>query len=218
MATLERNQYLKYRFYTVMARNQQNNDHGLDFLLLAQPMNEISTDPASFHRLGISFWKAKMESQRLLSTAKPDSIAYPLSYDNQKLAGDKEQRSDDSIIEELTIDYVGIEESIAIGNNKSVTEGTTTAHFLLTSINIRVYVYDNLTIKPTIVKIKSCNEGTGAELLCPFVNRKGFTKMASRRYSLHNSFNTFITPSKHLQNTFRAFEQCHKVSVSAVNI
>ncbi|KAG1149536.1 hypothetical protein G6F37_002681 [Rhizopus arrhizus] len=48
----------------------------------------------------------------------------------RKLAGGKEQRAGSIIIEEPTIEYVDVEESTAIENNKSVAKGTTTAHFV----------------------------------------------------------------------------------------
>jgi hypothetical protein len=48
----------------------------------------------------------------------------------RKLAGGKEQRADDIIIKEPTIEYAGVEKSTAIENNKPVAKGTTTAHFV----------------------------------------------------------------------------------------
>lgn len=48
----------------------------------------------------------------------------------RKLAGGKEQRAGDIIIEELTIEYVDVEERIAVENNKPVAKGTTTTHFV----------------------------------------------------------------------------------------
>jgi hypothetical protein len=48
----------------------------------------------------------------------------------KKLAGGKEQRAGDVIIEEPTIEYVDVEKSTAIENNKPVAKGTTTAHFV----------------------------------------------------------------------------------------
>ncbi|KAG0926628.1 hypothetical protein G6F26_013384 [Rhizopus arrhizus] len=48
----------------------------------------------------------------------------------RKLAGGKEQRADDIIIEEPTIEYIDVEESTAIENNKPVAKGTTTVHFI----------------------------------------------------------------------------------------
>ena len=48
----------------------------------------------------------------------------------RKLAGGKEQRADDIIIKEPTIEYAGVEKSTAIENNKPVAKGTATAHFV----------------------------------------------------------------------------------------
>jgi hypothetical protein len=48
----------------------------------------------------------------------------------RKLAGGKEQGAGDIIIEKPTIEYVDMEESTAIENNKPVAKGTTTAHFV----------------------------------------------------------------------------------------
>jgi hypothetical protein len=48
----------------------------------------------------------------------------------RKLAGGKEQRAGDIIMEEPTIEYVHVEESTAIENSKPVAKGTTTAHFV----------------------------------------------------------------------------------------
>ncbi|KAG0745591.1 hypothetical protein G6F57_002547 [Rhizopus arrhizus] len=46
------------------------------------------------------------------------------------LAGGKEQRAGDIIIEEPTIEYIDVEESTAAENNKPVAKGITTAHFV----------------------------------------------------------------------------------------
>ncbi|KAG1470494.1 hypothetical protein G6F56_002655 [Rhizopus delemar] len=48
----------------------------------------------------------------------------------RKLAGGKEQRAGDIIIEEPTIENVDVEERAAVENNKPVTKGITTAHFV----------------------------------------------------------------------------------------
>lgn len=46
----------------------------------------------------------------------------------RKLAGGKEQRAGNIIIEEPAIEYIDIEESTSIENNKPVAKGTTTVH------------------------------------------------------------------------------------------
>ncbi|KAG0862355.1 hypothetical protein G6F16_012592 [Rhizopus arrhizus] len=48
----------------------------------------------------------------------------------RKLAGGKEQRAGEFIIEEPTMEYINVEESTAIENNKPVAKGTTTVHFV----------------------------------------------------------------------------------------
>ncbi|KAG0784061.1 hypothetical protein G6F16_009790 [Rhizopus arrhizus] len=49
--------------------------------------------------------------------------------EKRNLAGGKEQRAGDIIIEEPTIEYIDVEESAAI-ENKSAAKGTTIAHFV----------------------------------------------------------------------------------------
>jgi transposase len=100
----------------------------------------------------------------------------------RKLAGGKEQRAGDIIIEEPTIEYVDVEESTAIENNKPVAKGTTTAHFVKfmnelldimdmdESLMGSYLVMDNCTIHkshPMIRKIES----------------RGYTVMYFPRYS-----------------------------------
>ncbi|KAG0983613.1 hypothetical protein G6F28_010918 [Rhizopus arrhizus] len=50
--------------------------------------------------------------------------------EKRNLAGGKEQRAGDIIIEGPTIEYIDVEESAAIENNKSAVKGTTIAHFV----------------------------------------------------------------------------------------
>jgi hypothetical protein len=54
----------------------------------------------------------------------------PNKRKKRKLAGGKEQRADDIILKEPTIEYVDVEKNTAIENNKPVAKGTTTAYFV----------------------------------------------------------------------------------------
>ncbi|KAG1318424.1 hypothetical protein G6F62_012363 [Rhizopus arrhizus] len=80
-----------------------------------------------------------LRSNMLISIKKPTFDPMTRNFDNnlqtryerkRKLAGGKEQRADDIIIEEPTIEYIDVEESTAIENNKPVAKGTTTVHFV----------------------------------------------------------------------------------------
>ncbi|KAG0933992.1 hypothetical protein G6F57_009403 [Rhizopus arrhizus] len=59
-----------------------------------------------------------------------DALKTAKQKKRRKLAGGKEQRAGDNIIEEPIIEYVNVEKSTAIENHKPVAKGTTTAHFV----------------------------------------------------------------------------------------
>ncbi|KAG1011794.1 hypothetical protein G6F27_003422 [Rhizopus arrhizus] len=73
-------------------------------------------------RTAMRWWKHYEETGKAaLKTAKQEK---------RNLAGGKEQRAGDIIIEEPTIEYIDVEESTAAENNKPVAKGITTAHFV----------------------------------------------------------------------------------------
>ncbi|KAG0740020.1 hypothetical protein G6F33_000267 [Rhizopus arrhizus] len=99
-----------------------------------------------------------------------DALKTAKQKKRRKLAGGKEQRAGDNIIEEPIIEYVNVEKSTAIENHKPVAKGTTTAHFVRfinelldimdmdESLMDRYLVMDYCTIRkshPMIRKIES---------------------------------------------------------------